>query len=80
MKSEQASSFYGILFALIMYALNDHGFFIPIRCINFGMVHYLYIEGSQLIIAKFNYISFSVHPFFIRVANSVDHDEMRHFV
>ena len=44
------------------------------------MVHYIYIEGSQLRIAKLNYISFSVHPFFILVANSVDPDEMRHFV
>ena len=40
----------------------------------------IYIEGSQLIIAKLNYISLSVHPFFIFVANSVDPDEMRHFV
>ena len=29
-----------ILFALTMSALN--GFFLPIRCINFGMVHYIY--------------------------------------
>ena len=28
--------------ALSMYALN--GFFLPIRCINLGMVHYIYIE------------------------------------
>ena len=60
-----------------MYALNGHGFFLPIRCNNFGMVHYIYIEGSQLIIAKLNSISFSVHPFFILVANSIDPDEMR---
>ena len=32
--------FYGILFALTMYAFN--GFFLPTRCINFGMVHYIY--------------------------------------
>ena len=65
-----------------MYALNGHGFVLPIRCIKFGMVHYIYIEreGSQLIIAKLNNISFSVHPFLILVANSVDPDEMRHFV
>ena len=60
-----------------MYALN--GFFLLIRCINFGMVHYIYIEGSQLIISKLNYISFSEDPFFIHVANSVDPDEMRPF-
>ena len=61
-----------------MYALN--GFFLPIICINLGMFHYIYGEGSQLIIFKLNYISFSVDPFFIHVANSVDPDEMRHFV
>ena len=72
--------FCGILFALTMYALSGQGFFLPIRFNNFGMVHNIYIEGSQLIIAKFNSISFSVHPFFIIVANSVDPDEMRHFV
>ena len=32
--------FFGILFALTMYALK--GFFLPIRCINFGMVHNIY--------------------------------------
>ena len=37
-------------------------------------------EVSQLIISKLNYISFSVDPFFILVANNVDPDEMRHFV
>ena len=63
-----------------MYALNGHGLFLPIRCINLGMVHYIYIEGPQLIIAKLNYISFSVHPILILEANSVDPDEMRHFV
>ena len=47
--------FCGILFALTMYALNGHGFFPSIRCNNFGMVHYIYIEGSQLIIAKFHF-------------------------
>ena len=30
--------------------------------------------------SKLNYISFSVDPFFILVANSVDPGEMRHFV
>ena len=30
--------FCGILFALSMYAL--YGFFLPIRCIDLGMVHY----------------------------------------
>ena len=36
---KQASSFCGILFVLSMYALN--GFFLPIRCINFEMFHYI---------------------------------------
>ena len=40
----------------------------------------MYIEGSQLIISKLNYIFFSVDPFFILVANSVEPDEMRHLV
>ena len=71
-------NFCGILFALTMYALNGHGFFLPIRCILGWSI--IYIAGSKLIIAKLNYISFSVHPFFILVANSVDPDEMRHFV
>ena len=38
----------------------------------------IYIEGSQLINSKLNYLRI---PFFIHVvANSVDPDEMRHFV
>ena len=40
----------------------------------------VYRSVSQLIISKLNYISFSEDPFFIHVANSVDPDEMRHFV
>ena len=57
-----------------LYALN--GFFLPI----IWGCSIIYREGSQLIISKLNYISFSVDPFFILVANSVDPDEMRHFV
>ena len=73
------AAFYSSCFTNVsMYALN--GFFLLIRCINLEMVHYIYREGSQLMISKLNYISFSVDPFFILVANSVDPDEMRHFV
>ena len=68
--------FCGILFVLTVYALN--GFFLLIRCISFWIIHYIYIEGSQLKISKLNYIFLSEDPFFIHVANNVVPDEMRH--
>ena len=69
--------FYGILFALTMYAFN--GYFLPIRCINFGMVHYIY-RGVTAYNFQIKLHFFLCGSFFILVANSVDPDEMRHFV
>ena len=49
--AERVSSFlrHSINCVLTLYSLN--GFFLLIRCINFGTVHYIY-RGSQLIISK----------------------------
>ena len=45
--ADRVSIFCDIIFVLTLYSLN--GFFLLIRCINFGTVHYIY-RGSQLTI------------------------------